>query len=210
MRPSSLLAALATGGLVSAAPSIKHAGGDVNPFLGKAQFVNPKWAAKLDQTLKSFLPKGDIANSLKVLKIQQTMASFVWVSRIADLSNIDDAIAAARKAERKTGRKQIVGLVLYNLRDRDCSGGESAGELHSDDNGLERYKTEFIKPYAEKVAAAKDLSFAVLEPDSLANLVTNMAIELCTKAAPTYREGIAYAIASLRYDLVHTRLEQRL
>jgi cellulose 1,4-beta-cellobiosidase len=211
MRASCLLAALATGGLVSAAPSPKPATppapGDVNPFKGKTQFVNPAWAAKLDQTLRSFLWKGDVANTLKTYKVQNT-ASFVWVSKRADLSNIDDAIAAARKAHKKTGKKQIVGLVLYNLPDRDCSAGESAGELHSDENGLEIYKNEFIKPYAEKVAAAKDLDFAiVLEPDSLANLVTNMGVELCANAAPVYREGIAHAIAELQHPNVHLYID---
>ncbi|KAK4032126.1 glycoside hydrolase family 6 protein [Parachaetomium inaequale] len=211
MRASCLLAALATGGLVSAAPSPKptppREGGDVNPFLGKAQFVNPKWAAKLDQTLRSFLWKGDIVNSLRTYKVQKT-SSFVWVSKRADLSNIDDAIAAARKAQKQTGKKQIVGLVLYNLPDRDCSAGESAGELSSSENGLELYKTEFIKPYAEKVAAAKDVDFAiVLEPDSLANLVTNMGIELCANAAPVYREGIAHAIAELQQPNVHLYMD---
>jgi cellulose 1,4-beta-cellobiosidase len=211
MRPSCLLAALATGGLVSAAPSPQPAAppapGDVNPFKGKTQFVNPTWAAKLDQTLRSFLRKGDVINTLRTYKVQNT-ASFVWVSKRADLSNIDDAIAAARRAQRKTGKKQIVGLVLYNLPDRDCSAGESAGELHSDENGLQLYKDEFIKPYAQKVAAAKDLDFAiVLEPDSLANLVTNMGVELCANAAPVYREGIAHAISELQHPNVHLYID---
>jgi cellulose 1,4-beta-cellobiosidase len=210
MRPSSLLTALATGGLVAAAPSPKNPGpgkGDVNPFEGKTQFVNPTWADKLDQTWKSFLKKGDIVNTLKTFKVQKT-STFVWVSKRADLPNIDEAIAAARKAQKWTGKKQIVGLVLYNLPDRDCSAGESAGELHSDEDGLQLYKDTFIKPYAEKVAAAKDLEFAiVLEPDSLGNLVTNMGIEGCAKAAPVYREGIAHAIASLQYKHVHLYID---
>ncbi len=210
MRPSSLLVAVATGGLVSAAPSPNQprtASGDVNPFQGKQQFVNPSWAAKLDKTLRSFLFKGDIVNTLKTYKVQQT-SSFVWVSRIADLSNIDTAIEAARKAQKWTGKKQIVGLVLYDLPDRDCSAGESAGELKSTENGLQRYKDEFIKPYAQKLAAAKDLTFAVvLEPDSLGNLVTNMGIELCANAADTYRAGIAHAIASLQYDHVNLYID---
>ncbi|KAL2258382.1 hypothetical protein VTK26DRAFT_8330 [Humicola hyalothermophila] len=210
MRPSFLLTALSTGALVAAAPHVKEPRAEVtdsNPFLGKTQFVNPKWAEKLNQTFWSFLKKGDLLNAFRVTKVQNT-GSFVWVSKIADLSNIDDAIASAREAQKKTGKKQIVGLVLYNLPDRDCSAGESAGELDSDKGGLEIYKREFIKPYAEKVAAADDLTFAiVLEPDSLANLVTNMGIELCAKAAPVYREGIAHAIASLQYDHVHLYLD---
>jgi cellulose 1,4-beta-cellobiosidase len=208
MRPFSLLTALSVGGLVSATSHDNQPRtNDVNPFVGKTQFVNPKWAAKLDQTLRSFLWKGDLANAVKTYQVQQ-VSSFVWVSKIADLSNIDAAIASARTVQRRTGKKQIVGLVLYNLPDRDCSAGESAGELHSDQNGLELYKSKFIKPYADKVAAAKDLTFAiVLEPDSLANLVTNMGIELCAKAAQVYRDGIAHAIASLQYNHVHLYID---
>ena len=213
MRPSTLLlTALSTGSLVAAAPSFKPkpstTTNSTNPFEGKAQFVNPKWAAKLDQTFWNLLKKGDILNALKVPKIQATMSTFVWVSRRSELVNIDDAIAAARKAQKLTGKKQIVGLVLYNLPDRDCSAGESAGELSSAENGLEIYKEEFVKPFAEKVAAAKDLTFAVvLEPDSLANLVTNMGIEFCANAADVYREGIAHAINSLQYSHVHLYID---
>ncbi|KAL1844171.1 hypothetical protein VTJ49DRAFT_3827 [Mycothermus thermophilus] len=211
MRVSSLVAALATGSLVAAAPSPKtpkqDPQGDVNPFEGKSFFVNPEWTGKLDQTAKAFLKRGDLINWAKTLRIQQ-MSTFVWVSRRSELVNIDNAIEAARKAQKRTGKKQIVGLVLYNLPDRDCSAGESAGELDSTQDGLQLYKDTFVKPYAEKLAAAKDLTFAVvLEPDSLANLVTNMGIELCARAADVYREGIAHAISALQFEHVHLYID---
>ena len=98
--------------------------------------------------------------------------------------------------------------VLYNLPDRDCSAGESAGELKSEENGLERYKEEYIKPYAEKVGAADDLTFAiVLEPDSLANAITNTGIPFCEQAVPVYEEGIAHAISQLQFDHVHLYID---
>ncbi|KAK0629462.1 glycoside hydrolase family 6 protein [Bombardia bombarda] len=212
MRATLLLAALSAAGAVSAAPAPapappsscgKKGCADVNPFEGKKLFANPTWAKKLDQTYKAFTAQGDAASAAKIGKVQK-VGTFVWVADRAGLANIDAAIASARAEQRKTGKKQIVGLVLYNLPDRDCSAGESAGELSSDTNGLEIYKKEFIKPYAEKVSRAKDLDFAiVLEPDSLGNIVTNMAVEFCAKAAPVYEEGIAYAIANLQYDNVH-------
>ncbi|KAK4247850.1 glycoside hydrolase [Corynascus novoguineensis] len=209
MRTSSLLTALATGSVVAAAPKpwSHNAARDVNPFEGKTQFVNPAWAAKLDQTRQAFLAKNDTVNAAKTEKVQQT-SSFVWVSRISELSNIDNAIAAARKAQKGSRKRQIIGLVLYNLPDRDCSAGESAGELSSEKNGLEIYKSDFVTPFAEKVAAAKDLDFAiVLEPDSLANLVTNLGVEFCANAAPVYREGIAYAIQKLQHPNVHLYID---
>jgi cellulose 1,4-beta-cellobiosidase len=177
-----------------------------NPFEGKVLFANPEWAAKLERTHQAFVHKSDFENAYKVRTIQN-IGSFVWVSNIAGLSNIDGAIAAARSKQQTTGVKQIVGLVLYNLPDRDCSAGESAGELVGAE-GLSRYKTEFIAPYAEKVSSAKDLTFAiVLEPDSLGNLVTNMGVERCAAAASIYKEGIAHAISSLQFDNVHLYID---
>ena len=211
MRAISLLAALSAAGAASATPvggaPPRPPAKDVSPFKGKMHFVNPTWSKKLDQTYDAFVAQGDKANAARVRKVQQ-ISTFVWVSKIADLSNIDAAIKSAREAQRKTRRKQVVGLVLYNLPDRDCSAGESAGELRSADDGLERYKNEFIKPYAQKVASAPDLDFAiVLEPDSLGNLVTNMGIELCANAADVYREGVATAIASLQQRHVHLYID---
>ncbi|KAK1854679.1 exoglucanase 3 precursor [Colletotrichum chrysophilum] len=178
-----------------------------NPFTGKKLYANPDWAEKLEQTHDAFVAKGDSENAGKVRTIQN-IGTFVWVSNTASLVNIDTAVERARAIQKETGEEQIVGLVLYNLPDRDCSAGESAGEFSSEENGLELYKETYIKPYAEKLAAASDLTFAVvLEPDSLANLVTNLAVEFCAKAAPVYEEGIAYAISSLQYDNVHLYID---
>ncbi|RYP43126.1 hypothetical protein DL770_011832 [Monosporascus sp. CRB-9-2] len=221
MRVTALLAATAAAAAVSATPYGKpvwrRSGtsfkapvfkrqNDSNPFEGRKLFANPGWSQKLDVTYDAFVAKGDTENANKVRAIQQ-IGTFVWVSNIASLRNIDNAIAAARAAKEATGEDQIVGLVLYNLPNRDCSAGESAGELISRE-GLERYKTDFIAPYAEKVSAATDLTFAiVLEPDSLANLVTNLGVEACAEAAPLYEEGIAHAISSLQFDNVHLYLD---
>ena len=211
MRATTFLVALSAAGAV-AAPSRQiqerqaNATGP-NPFEGKKLYANPSWATKLEQTFTALTSKGDAASAAKVRTIQKT-GTFVWVSDRASLKNIDVAIAGARAEQAASGVKQIVGLVLYNLPDRDCSAGESAGELSSAKNGLELYKNEFIKPYAEKVSAAKDLTFAiVLEPDSLGNIITNQKIEFCAQAGPVYEEGIAYAISNLQFEHVHLYID---
>jgi len=209
MRPSSLLLALTAAGAATAAPKRFRSWNETapNPFEGKKLFANPVWAQKLEQTYMTFRAAADEANAAKVRTIQ-TIGTFVWVSDRAGLKNIDTAIEAARAEQSRSGVEQLVGLVLYNLPDRDCSAGDSAGELSSDNDGLELYKNEFIKPYAEKVSAAKDLTFAiVLEPDSLGNAVTNQGNEFCAKATPVYEEGIAYAIANLQFDNVHLYID---
>lgn len=178
-----------------------------NPFDGRKLTVNPSYATKLEDVYDSFIEEGDQENAAKTQAIQE-IGTFFWVSQIDSLPDIDDAIAVARSAKESTGEDQIVGLVVYNLPDRDCSGGESSGELESDKNGLERYKTEYITPYAEKLAAASDLTFAlVVEPDAIGNIVTNTAVPFCAQAAPVYEEGISYAIANLQLPNVHLYLD---
>ncbi|GJC87292.1 1,4-beta-D-glucan cellobiohydrolase CEL6B [Colletotrichum liriopes] len=217
MHFASILAILSTLGAVSASPRYgarghhfrraRSSNDSTNPFEGKKLYANPDWAEKLEQTYDAFIAKDDIENAGKVRTIQN-IGTFVWISNTASLPNIDTAIERARTAQEKTGEKQIVGLVLYNLPDRDCSAGESAGEFSSEENGLKLYKETYIKPYAEKLAAASDLTFAVvLEPDSLANLVTNLNVEFCAKAQPVYEEGIAHAIASLQLDHVNLYID---
>ena len=98
--------------------------------------------------------------------------------------------------------------MLYNLPNRDCSGGESGGEFELEENGLELYKHEFVDPYAKAVAAAPDLTFAIiLEPDSLGNLITNQGVPYCQAASPGYEEGLAYAIAKLQLPNVALYLD---
>lgn len=191
-------------GIASAFPTqlVSRDATDSNPFDGKQYFVSPGYAAKLEQTIQSFISKGDLLNAARTRTVQK-ISTFVWVTTVAGLSNIDDAVTEARKVQKASGKKQIVQLVLYDLPSRDCSAGESAGEFQIDNNGLELYKTTFVDVFAQKVKAAKDITFAViLEPDSLGNLVTNMNVGLCASAAPAYVAGIAYAIAKLQADNV--------
>jgi cellulose 1,4-beta-cellobiosidase len=197
---------LGTSGFGSAEPPLSIPSGP-NPFEGKKLFANPSWATKLDQTAAAFKTAGDAENVAKVKAIQN-VGTFVWVSDRKSLSNIDTAIEQARAVQKETGKKQIVGLVLYNLPDRDCSAGESAGELESAKGGLEIYKKEFIDVYAQKVGAVTDLTFAiVLEPDSLGNVITNMKVEFCAQAVPVYEAGIAYAISKLQFDHVNLYID---
>lgn len=133
----------------------------------------------------------------------------MWIANLASLPAIDTTITAARAKQQQTGIKQVVGMVLYNLPDRDCSGGEALGEFDSRQNGMERYKNEFVKPYAEKLAAASDLTFVIIvEPDAIGNIVTNQASsEFCRRAAPVYEAGIAHTLSALRSPNVNMYLD---
>lgn len=178
-----------------------------NPFAGKELTPNPTYAEKLEAVYEYFEEAGDAGNAAKTREVQEK-GTFFWISQVASLPDIDDAIAAARARQSETGQEQIVGLVLYDLPDRDCSGGESSGEFESDNGGLELYKTTYVDVFASKVAEGSDLTFAiVLEPDAIGNIVTNQGVEFCAKATPVYEEGIAYAISKLQLPNVHLYMD---
>ncbi|RYO39068.1 1,4-beta-D-glucan cellobiohydrolase [Alternaria arborescens] len=201
-----VLASAAFAGAVSAAPK-PPTPPSVNPWTGKDRYVVQSYGKKLDQTIASFTAQNDTLNAARTRTVAQKISTFTWVTTRDGLSLIPTAIKEARQ-QRKPGKKMIVGLVLYNLPDRDCSAGESAGELSLANNGLEIYKKEFVDKYAKLVSQAKDLDFAiVLEPDSLGNAITNQGVPFCATATPAYEEGIAYAIAKLQFPNVHLYMD---
>lgn len=202
---SLLLATAAVVGSVAAAP--KPPVVEPNPWEGKDRHVVQSYSKKLDQTIAVFEGKGDKLNAARTRTVQQKISTFTWVTSRAHLSNITTTIAEARQ-QKKKGKEMIVGLVLYNLPDRDCSAGESAGELSLDNDGFRIYKSQFVDKYAKLVKEAKDLTFAiVLEPDSLGNAVTNQDNAACAKATPFYEQGIAYAISKLQAPNIHLYID---
>jgi cellulase/cellobiase CelA1 len=94
--------------------------------------------------------------------------------------------------------RQTIGIVVYDLPNRDCSalaGGEFIAQ-----NGFNRYKTEYINPIASAIAQFPNLRvIAVIEPDSLPNLHTNLSFAKCQEANGTggYRDGVVYALNTL-------------
>ncbi|KAL2070163.1 hypothetical protein VTL71DRAFT_13189 [Oculimacula yallundae] len=180
---------------------------DVNPFVGKNYFANSYYAGELKETIAAFAAKGDTLNAARA-KTVQGIGSFVWIASVSNLVNIEKTIKEARAEQKRTKKEQIVQLILYDLPDRDCSGGESGGEFSSAKNGLALYKKNFVDPYAAAVKAAPDLTFAIiLEPDSLGNAITNQNVPFCAGAAPFYEEGIAYAISKLQAKHIHLYID---
>ncbi|KAH8149395.1 uncharacterized protein LAJ45_06474 [Morchella importuna] len=179
-----------------------------NPFLGRQLYANSKYAAKLEATISSFYQQGDSINAARTKRVQRT-GTFAWISSNADVPSISTYIDEALTIQKNSQRAQIVEFVVYNLPDRDCSAKASDGELKIADDGLNKYKL-FIDDVAAAISVAKadELSFVViLEPDSLANLVTNLAVEKCAGAEQAYKAGVAYAIKKLQFSNVHLYLD---
>jgi cellulose 1,4-beta-cellobiosidase len=179
-----------------------HAPDGVNPFDGASIYVNPDYA-KTVEGLAAAHPA-----DAGMLKKMAAFPTAIWLSWIADTKDLprylDDAAA-----QQKAGGKPVVPVfVVYDLPNRDCNAEASAGELAPTEEGEARYQREYIDVVAAAFAAHPNQRIAVvLEPDSLANLVTNLENPKCQAAEGIYKRGIAYAITKLSLPNVFLYLD---
>jgi cellulose 1,4-beta-cellobiosidase len=167
-----------------------------NPFLGATWYVNPDWSAQASAGGGSA-----IAN----------YSTAIWMDSIKTITagrglqgHLDEALSQGAN---------LIMIVIYNLPNRDCASSASSGELWVAEDGLNRYKTEYIDPITSILTdpAYSDLRIVVIiEPDSLPNLVTNTNISLCAEAQSSgaYVEGIQYAVNNLHpYSNIYLYLD---
>jgi len=154
-----------------------------NPWSGATWYVDHVWAAQFSSPA-----------SLK------NVNTAVWMDRIGAIT---DGLGLAGHLDACIAQGQNLFLfVVYDLPNRDCAASASNGELLIANGGMARYKAEYIDPIAAIVANAKYQAIricAIIEIDSLPNLVTNMSIAKCQEAsgAGGYVEGIQYALNKL-------------
>jgi cellulose 1,4-beta-cellobiosidase len=94
----------------------------------------------------------------------------------------------------------VITIVIYDLPDRDCAALASNGELSV--TQLSTYEASYINVIASDLSQAKYSNLrvaAIVEPDSLPNLVTNLSIANCASAnsSGVYVQGIQYALNKL-------------
>ncbi|MEU6414844.1 glycoside hydrolase family 6 protein [Microbispora sp. NPDC046933] len=177
--------------------------GDVpvdNPFIGAKGYVDPDWAADVE----SSAAKVDDATAQKMRGLKKTPTA-VWLNRIADVTG-GSGVARTLKDHLDTAVKQGAGyitLVLHDLPDRDCRSLVSTAELHEQENGLNRYKAEFVDPVAALLARPEYRNLrvaAVVEPRALTDLIVGgVDTYPCHQAAGSgvYVMGIRYALDRL-------------
>ena len=120
------------------------------------------------------------------------------------------------------GGKQLVQIVVYDLPDRDCAAAASNGEFSIANGGAAKYKEcvsyclnvdmevfscqthRYIDGIVTAIKAYPTVRVvAIIEPDSLANMVTNMNVAKCSNAAATYKNSTIYAIQQLNLNNVY-------
>ena len=155
-----------------------------NPFTGATFYVNHDWRGYTTFNVNTFLWLDSIAAVNGTGNYTHSLAN-----------HLDLALAQGANA---------IGIVVYDLPNRDCSALSSGGELLIANNGSARYKTEYIDVIAgilSRPAYAGLRIVAIIEPDSLPNLITNAsAFPKCqeaTSATDGYVANTTYTLNKL-------------
>ena len=177
-------------------------GSSHNPFKGVNFYINPEYVANVEATAKRHPDEAE-----QIRKVAQ-YPSALWLDSIENAGHLKGWLDEAKKQQDASGKPTLTVIIVYDLPNRDCSASSSAGELLVAQNGLARYKSEFIDPITADLKAHPDQPIAiVLEPDSLGNLATNMSLPKCQQAKSVYRNGIVYAIKSFNLPNVSVYLD---
>ncbi|XXT18655.1 glycoside hydrolase family 6 protein [Sorangium sp. So ce429] len=199
-----------TGGTTSTATGGNCAGVDItapagNPFDGAHLFVDPGYVAKVQSSIDKTTDQTLID---KMKKVQQISTAF-WLDRIEAVGGLAAHLDKALELQNQTCQPVTSVIVVYDLPNRDCFAEASNGELRVEEGGVERYRNEFIAPIKAILAAHPNQRIvAIIEPDSLPNLATNLGKKDCTpETEKAYREEVAHAISELNMPHVYQYID---
>ncbi|KAL1634812.1 hypothetical protein SLS58_010555 [Diplodia intermedia] len=205
--PTTLQTSTTAAGATTTGATATTQAADANPLAGYSFYANAYYSSEVVSiAAPSLEAAGSTALAAQATKVAD-VPSFYWMDTRDKIPMIDD-FAADVQAKNAAGAKLTLPLVVYDLPDRDCAAAASNGELSIADDGVNIYKTEYIDEIVKKINAYPDVFFTlVIEPDSLANLVTNLNVAKCANAESAYKESIEYAIKALNLDNVAMYLD---
>jgi cellulose 1,4-beta-cellobiosidase len=176
---------------------------DANPFDGARLYVNPDYASEVRGAVAA-AP----AEAAHLRKLEH-FSTAVWLDSIAKAGKasryLDEAAAMQASGDKSP---VVIVFALYDLPNRDCAAASSAGELSVEHDGEHRYQTEYIDPIAAQFKSHPSLRIAVIvEPDSLANIATNLDKPKCAASQAAYVHSTAYALRTLTMTHVSLYLD---
>ncbi|KAF8699523.1 Glycosyl hydrolases family 6, partial [Rhizoctonia solani] len=193
---------------VSAIPLVTRATDESNPFAGKTFYGNAYYRSLVETEVGRLKAAGKTELAAKAAKVAQ-IPVFSWIYDTSSVNDITGYLEDAAAIQKKTGKKQIVQLVIYNLPERDCSSKAAAGELHLTTSAAG------VTPYQKLLESAKsqiqkfpDIAVAiVLEPDSIGDLVASNSVAKCKNSAKAHKQLLSTAIATLQLPNVSLYLD---
>ena len=171
-----------------------------DPFTGAKPYLNPDYVKEVQAQAAA---DGNNAAEAAVANSQTA----IWLDTIAAINGggttgrtglqqqLTNAAAAGT-----TATPSLVEIVIYDLPGRDCAALASNGEIPATSAGLTEYESQYIDPIASilgQFASSPIRVVAIIEPDSLPNVVTNQSKSACATATPYYETGTTYALNKL-------------
>ncbi|KAG8826405.1 hypothetical protein FRC19_008972 [Serendipita sp. 401] len=167
----------------SSTPTVTAVAG--NPYTGKSVWTSSYYAAEVDAAAAAV---SDSSLKTKILKVKD-IPTFTWFDTAAKVDLLPGYLTAA------SGK--ILQIVVYDLPNRDCHANASNGEYLYANNGANLY-IAYIDKIANAIKASSGTTVvAVIEPDSLANLVTNLSDSRCSSVQDQYKASVTYALKTL-------------
>lgn len=157
-----------------------------NPFHNAKYYIDPVWSDKAAAE-----PGGE------AIAYYNTA---VWMDRTGAIT---DGIGLRGHLDNAVKQDaNMFMFVVYNLPNRDCAALASNGELRIAEDGFRKYKDEYIQPIVDIISddSYKDIRIvAIIEVDSLPNLVTNLDEPDCAEADGPggYKDGVRHALNAL-------------
>ncbi|KAL4746123.1 1,4-beta-D-glucan cellobiohydrolase C [Aspergillus terricola var. indicus] len=178
-----------------------------NPFSGYQLYVNPYYSSEVHSLAIPSLT-GSLSSLAPAATAAAKVPSFVWLDVAAKVPTMATYLADIRSQNAAGANPTIAGqFVVYDLPDRDCAALASNGEYAISDNGVQHYK-DYIDSIREILVEYSDVHvILVIEPDSLANLVTNLNVAKCANAQSAYLECTNYAVTQLNLPNVAMYLD---
>ncbi|KAK3325110.1 1, 4-beta cellobiohydrolase [Apodospora peruviana] len=176
-----------------------------NPFVGVNMWANSYYASEVSTLAIPSMTGAMATKAAAVAKVP----SFQWLDKFSTINTLMAGTLKDIRAANKAGANPPnAGLfVVYDLPDRDCAAAASNGEYSIANGGVANYKA-YIDAIRAKLIEYSDIRIIlVIEPDSLANLVTNTNVAKCSNAAAAYRECTKYALQKLNLPNVAMYLD---
>ncbi|KAK1142376.1 hypothetical protein N8T08_007928 [Aspergillus melleus] len=175
-----------------------------NPFSGYQLYANSYYASEVQSLAIPSLTGSLVAKASAVAKVP----SFVWLDTAAKVPSMGTHLADIKSKNAAGVSPPIAGIfVVYDLPDRDCAALASNGEYAIDKNGVANYKAYIDSIRAQLLKYSDVHTILVIEPDSLANLVTNLDVPKCANAKSAYLECVDYALEQLNLPNVAMYLD---
>lgn len=169
-----------------------------NPFVGAVWYLNPDYTALVNAAATS--TGGTLGAQMAKVANYNTGIWLDTIDAVNGTNGYPRSLAGHLNAA-LAQNANLVTIVLYDMPNRNCTQTPSDGELLIANNGLNRYKTEFIDVIANTLgnpAYANLRIIAIIEPDALSHMNPGhiQAYASCQEASSSgaYVQAIQYTL----------------